>query len=140
MVTLGHEKLVLSDLLALVGELEHARRHAIRSAHVTEELEEKIFYEVTANKARDIRRKVMDSLGLKDEDWCLVKSASALRQLAYEVGLSGEAGHELEQMVDQIYSEAFGTDMSGCKSCINDRPQADISDEDIDAVDAALGH
>lgn len=118
----NHKQLELSDLLALVGELEHIRRHAIRSAHVTKDGEKKVHYEMAAVKARSIRREIMNSLGeVADEDWCLVKSASAVRQLAYEVGLSGEAGEDLEKMIDQIYTQAFGQDMSGCKSCIEDR-------------------
>lgn len=117
-----HKRLELSDILALVGELEHVRRHALRSSHVTKDDKKKVHYEMTAVMARNVRRELMNSIGgVPDEDWCLVKTASAVRQLAYEIGLSGEAGQQLEQMVDQIYTQAFGQDMSGCRSCAEDR-------------------
>lgn len=117
-----HTRLALADVLSLIGELEHVRRHAIRSAYVTKDAEKKVHYEMVANKAQDIRRDVMQSLEvISDEDWCLVKSAATIRQLVYEIGCKGEKAAELEQMVDQIYTQAFGQDMSGCKSCIDDK-------------------
>lgn len=76
-----------------------------------------------------------------DELWCLGKAVEDARQRIYEAdsGLTQDL-KEIDAIWALVWGRIAGVDMSGCKSCIDDRPQADISDEDIDAVDAALGH
>lgn len=120
---ISHEHLALEDTLSLLGELEHARYHALRSAHVAEKKEDKMHYLVTAARAQRARRKVQAKLEeIGETDWCLVKSGQRLRQLNYEL-MDGdtETFNELEELVDSINSHALHQDMSGCKSCSADK-------------------
>lgn len=120
---MDHEHLALEDKLWLISELEHARAHTLRSAHVATDQEDKMFYLVTAARCQRLRRKAQSKLGEIDEkDWCLVKSAQRLRQLNYEL-MAGdeELFNELEDLVDSVNSHALKQDMSGCKSCHDDK-------------------
>lgn len=113
----------LVDKLAVVGEMEHLRRHAIRSAMVATEDEDIIYYYVLATQIKRTRRKFMANhfKNLDEKDWCLVKSASSLRQLAYEVSLPEGESKEMETLVDSVFSHAFKKDMTGCKACADDK-------------------
>lgn len=117
-----HERLALEDRLALVGELEHSRRHLLRAAHVAEE-EDKFFYLVEAAEAQRLRRRVMRKLGeIADRDWCPLKSAACIKQLNYET-MEGdlELFEELETFADAVSGHALNTDLSDCGACIRDR-------------------
>ena len=119
----AHKHLALEDTLALIGELEHARRHNLRSYYSATEQEDKFFYLVTAAQAQRLRRKVQGKLGNIDtEDWCILKSAQAIRQLNYEL-MEGDEGlfNDLESFVDSINTHALKQDMSGCRACQDDR-------------------
>lgn len=110
------------DQIALVGELEHLRRHAERSAVVAKENDKDfVHYLIIAEKARDIRRKVMAELGLDELDHCMCKSASCIRQLAYETDDgNSELLKELDELVDKVWGHALDMDLSGCQACRED--------------------
>lgn len=117
-----HSHLALEDALSLIGELEHQRRHNLRSYYSATEQEDKFFHLVSAAQAQRLRRRVQANVGQIDtEDWCILKSAQAIRQLNYEI-MEGdeELFNELESFVDSINSHALKQDMSGCKACSAD--------------------
>lgn len=134
-MTPDHRLKSLFDAVSFVGELEHTRRHALRSVHVIgqqlkdspedEKLAMKnVHYNVIAEQCRDVRRKFMEKeFGfVDDEDWCLLKSTAVLRQLAYE--LMPETSlvlDDTEKLVDTVWGLALDEDMTGCKSCKEDR-------------------
>lgn len=119
-----HKVAGLADRLSVVGELCHLRRHLLRAAVSVAGTEDEVFYLVMAGRAKKLRREYMQKyMGeVPDELWCAVKSASCLRQLMYETH-EGE-GHllkDIDDLCDEIFSEAFGEDMFGCKVCKEDR-------------------
>lgn len=122
--TFNHERASVSDQFALVAELEHIRRHSLRSAVVAEGTDDEMFYLITATTARDIRREYMQKHfpNIDSKLWCLCKSAATLRQLAYEVWSEG-AGQlkEIDNLVDSILSKATGKDLSECEACASDK-------------------
>lgn len=120
---IDHSKLNLEDRLALLSELEHLRRHALRSAHATKDTEDEFFHLVTAASAQRLRREVEAKLGdISDPDWCELKSAQAIRQLNYET-MEGDQQlfTALEELVDSVNSHALKQDMSGCQACKSDK-------------------
>lgn len=131
-----HRLKSLQDSVSLVGELEHVRRHAIRSANSIrhqlldnpedEELAEReMHYEVIAENCKQIRRTFMEDKFnfVDDEDWCLLKGTAAMRQLAYELMPSTSKILDMtEKLIDATWGVALEEDMSGCKSCKEDRP------------------
>ncbi len=123
----NHAKGSTSDKIALVAELEHARRHALRaaaSAWREEDDSESNRYLILAKRAQELRREYMRKhFGeLKDTDWCLCKTAACLRQLAYEV-CEGNVLElkEIDDLVDEIWGEALDQDLSDCAACKDDR-------------------
>ena len=123
----NHNKASVADKISLIGELCHARRHALRAATATLEENddsESTKYLLIAKRAQSIRREYMRKhFGkLKDTDWCLCKAAACLRQIAYEV-CEGDAEElrEIDDFVDQIWGEALGMDLSECIACRDDR-------------------
>ena len=122
-----HGKASVADHIRLIGELEHARAHALRAAASTWEEDddsESIRYILLAKRAQTLRREYMQKhFGqLKDTDWCLCKSAACLRQIAYEV-CEGDALElkEIDDFVDEIWGDALGLDLSDCVACKDDR-------------------
>lgn len=115
------------DVVALLGELEHTRRHALRASVTAsnEENEEKAFsYQMFANKAQRLRRELTEQNfpDLDEKDWCLVKCAACLRQINYETFTGNtEALTEIDSLVDEILELATGEDLSGCATCRDDR-------------------
>lgn len=120
---MDYEQKNIVDKIALVGELEHLRRHAERSAVVAKTNDEDfIHYLLVAKEAQALRRKVMAEMKLDDKDHCLCKSASCIRQLAYEVDEgNSDTLKELDDLVDMVWGNALDMDMSGCKSCAEDK-------------------
>ena len=127
--TFDHAKGSVADKIRLIGELEHARAHALRAAASVLQEEESddsdsTRYLILAKRAQELRREYMRKhFGeLKDTDWCLCKSAACLRQIAYEV-CEGDAAElkELDDFVDEIWGAALGMDLSDCVSCVDDR-------------------
>ena len=125
----NHKKASVSDKIAIVAELEHIRRHSLRSAVSVwreEDDSESKRYLLLAKEARDLRRDYMRKhFGeLKDADWCLCKSAACLRQLAYEVCDSDDLElKELDDFVDEIWGGALSMDLSDCEACKSDREE-----------------
>lgn len=124
--TFDHKKGSTSDRIALVSELEHARRHALRSAIVlyTEEKAEEAFkFLVWAKQLMDMRRRYMGKhfADVDSKHWCLCKSTACLRQLAYEVeGDDSDFLTEVDNLVDQVWGDALGEDLSECSACLSD--------------------
>lgn len=132
-----HDIKLVNDKIAVIGELEHMRRHALRS-HATlrykienevDKEERKImnerafYYMVVATTATKHRRKYMERHFHKvsDEDWCLVKSAATLRQLIYESENSGDDVEDIDRFIDNVWGNALGMDLTGCRDCNEDR-------------------
>lgn len=125
--TFNHDKASVSDKIRMVGELEHARAHALRaaaSAWREDDDSESIRYLLLAKRAQTLRREYMQKHfgNIKDTDWCLCKSAACIRQIAYEVceGDSVEL-KELDDFVDEIWGQALDMDLSDCIACKEDR-------------------
>ena len=128
----NHNKASISDKIALIGELCHAHRHAVRSAVAVwreEDDSDSKRYLILAKRAQGLRREYMRKhFGeLKNSDWCLTKTAACIRQLAYEIceGDSLEL-KELDDFVDEILETALGIDLSDCEACAADRKEKDI--------------
>lgn len=124
----NHSRAATSDKIALVSELEHIRRHALRAASsvVGEDRDRAIKYLITAKRAQSLRREYMRThFGeLEDSDWCLCKAAACLRQIVYEVCEGDpEELRELDDFVDEIWGTALGVDLSDCVVCKEDRSE-----------------
>lgn len=112
----------LADKINLLSELEHLRRHCIRSAHTVDDKDKKFYYQVKAKQLQDLRRKVQDKWLKTDElDWCIVKSSATLKQLNNEIVLEDlDLFSDIERVADDLLGNALGEDLSGCKSCSED--------------------
>lgn len=122
-----HAKAGVGDRITTVGEMEHLRRHALRSAISSEEGSELAFScLVWAKQLQDMRREYMRKhFGeIDDKLWCMCKSAACLRQLAYEVdGDDVNFLKEVDNLVDDIWGTAVNKDLSDCESCRADREE-----------------
>lgn len=122
-----HAKAGVGDRIAAIGEMEHLRRHALRSAISSEEGSELAFNcLVWAKQLQDMRREYMRKhFGeIDDKLWCMCKSAACLRQLAYEVdGDDANFLKEVDNLVDDIWGTAVNKDLSDCESCRSDREE-----------------
>lgn len=111
------------DIISLIGELEHSYRHALRSAATVKDEARATKYAVYANTIRQLRRKVMSqNLDIDEYSWCLCKSTACIRQLSYEL-FNGdiELLKEIDNLVDEVWSNALGEDISGCEACREDK-------------------
>jgi len=122
-----HAKAGVGDRIATVGEMEHLRRHALRSAISSEEGSELAFNcLVWAKQLQDMRREYMRKhFGeIDDKLWCMCKSAACLRQLAYEIdGDDANFLKEVDNLVDDIWGTAVNKDLSDCETCRSDREE-----------------
>lgn len=122
-----HAKAGVGDRIATVGEMEHLRRHALRSAISSEEGSELAFNcLVWAKQLQDMRREYMRKhFGeIDDKLWCMCKSSACLRQLAYEVdGDDINFLKEVDNLVDDIWGTAVSKDLSDCETCRSDREE-----------------
>lgn len=119
-----HEVASISDKIALLAELEHIRRHALRSAATSTDEQEITHFLITATQARNSRRTLMKEFfpTISDENWCLCKSAACLRQLAYEIwDQDADLLKEIDNLVDNIWGKALSKDLSGCTACKEDK-------------------
>lgn len=119
-----HAKAGVSDKIAIVAEIEHAMRHAWRSAVVAQGTDDEMFYLVLARQLKQLRRDYMNKhFGEIDNKlWCLCKSTACLRQLAYETWAEdAEMLKEIDQIVDDVWGKALGKDLSDCEACKDDR-------------------
>lgn len=126
--TFDHKKAGVSDKIALLGELEHIRAHAVRSAVSLYDEEsddsEWIRYAIIAKHAKEIRRLYQKKHlpELSEYDWCLFKAASHLKQLAYEVQEDDYGMLKIiDDFADDILGGALDMDLSDCKACKEDR-------------------
>ena len=120
----NHKKAAVSDDIRLVAELEHIRAHALRSAVVAEGTEDEMFYLVTAQRAKELRRQFMQDHypNIDSKLWCMCKSAACLRQVAYEIwGEKAEFLKQIDTLVDDIWGKATGEDLSDCEACKDDK-------------------
>lgn len=107
------------------------RRHALRSAivlSIEEKSEESFKFLVWAKQLQDARRKYMGKhfADIDTKHWCLCKSAACLRQLAYEVeGDDIELLVEVDNLVDGVWGDALGEDLSDCKVCKEDKGEVE---------------
>lgn len=135
--TFNHAKASASDRISLVSEMEHARRHALRSAivlSIEEKPEEAFKFLVWAKTLQDMRRAYMGKhfANIDTKHWCLCKSTACLRQLAYEVeGDDIELLREVDNLVDEIWGDALGEDLSDCDVCIYDKNMGQSSHEEM---------
>lgn len=136
----NHRSASLSDKITVLGNLEHVRFHALKSAGVkVDDPELESFFQLVAAEAqsmrRDFQRKHFPEC--PDELWCLGKAIETVRQRAYECD---EGDSEFIRRVDNLWSEIWslisGEDLSGCKSCEEDKGK--IKDEDWDEVQGRL--
>lgn len=120
----NHKKAAVSDDIRLVAELEHIRAHALRSAVVAEGTEDEMFYLVTAQRAKELRRQFMQDHypNIDSKLWCMCKSAACLRQVAYEIwGEKAEFLKQIDTLVDDVWGKATGEDLSDCEACKDDK-------------------
>ena len=101
--TFNHNKASVADKILLIGELEHGRRHCLRAAASVwreEDDSEAFQYLIWAKRFQETRRAYMKKhfSELKETDWCLFKVCASLRQLTYEVCVSGV--EELKEIED----------------------------------------
>lgn len=126
-VIFDHEKASVSDAIRLVGELEHIRSHALRSAVVAEGTDDEMFYLVLAQQAKELRREYMQTHfpDIDSKLWCLCKSTAALRQIAYEIwGEKAEMLKRIDNLVDDVWGKAVGKDLSDCEACKEDKKES----------------
>lgn len=122
--TFNHDKAGVSDRIFILSEMEHARRHAIRSAVAAEDGDMSFNFLVWAKTLQDLRRNYMKKHfgDIDDKYWCLCKSAACLRQLVYEVdGGDLDTLKEVDALVDDIWGTAVGKDLSDCEACRDDK-------------------
>lgn len=119
-----YQTLNISDHIRSVGELEHIYAHAKRSQQVAKDTDDEVFYQVIANKAKEIRRNYMRTYfpDCDEKLWCLGKASASLRQVVYE----SDEGHadilkEVDDLVDEIWGRISGEDLSGCQACKEDK-------------------
>lgn len=127
----NHKKAAVSDDIRLVAELEHIRAHALRSAVVAEGTEDEMFYLLTAQRAKELRRQFMQDHypNIDSKLWCLCKSAACLRQVAYEIwGEKAEFLKQIDALVDDIWGKATGENLSGCEACKQDGADATLEE------------
>lgn len=122
----NHDKASIADKIFIVAELEHIRRHALRSATSLYDSENvrHTDYLILAHQARELRREYMakNFPDISDQDWCLCKAAASLRQLAYETAEADtETLKEIDNLVDDIWETATGEDLSDCVACREDK-------------------
>lgn len=115
-----------SDHIRVIGDLEHIYSHAMRSKQVAKDTNDEVFYQVVANKAKDLRRKYMRTYfpDCDDKLWCLGKASASLRQVVYEA----DEGHtelvkEADDLVDEIWQKITGEDLSDCSACKEDKKE-----------------
>ena len=123
--TFNHNKGAIADRISILGEMEHARRHALRSAVVLlqEEKEDDAFkFLVWAKQLMDIRRKAMTKWfpNIDTKHWCLCKATACLRQLTYELG-EKDVMQEIDTLTDEVWEDATGEDLSDCEACRSDK-------------------
>ena len=121
---IDHESKTISDKITVLGEVEHIRYHALKSAGVKmEDEEDEIFFQTVARMALDFRRKYQKKHfpDIPDELWCLGKAVETARQRVYEADEGDtEDLKEIDAIWATIWGRITGRDLSGCVSCADD--------------------
>lgn len=121
----NHSRAEVADKIALIGELEHAQRHARRSAIALLDTDEDrwVFYSVKAIQFKRLRRKLQSVFfpDIADYDWCLCKTTASIRQLSYEIDMEDKLRGELDDIVDEMWGYALNMDLSDCVACKEDK-------------------
>lgn len=128
-VSFNHGRGATSDRIATLAEMEHARRHCLRSAVALaqEEKDDEAFkFLVWAKQLMDMRRKYMGAWfpNVDTKHWCLCKSTACLRQLAYELG-DQDLILSVDTLVDEVWEDATGEDLSECSVCREDKKEGE---------------
>lgn len=119
----NHDKASINDKIAIIGELEHIRRHSIRSMLSVDNRSRAVFVLISI-QAQRIRRDFMQKefSYISNDWWCLCKASACLRQLAYEIFDNNlELLKEVDKLVDSIWSASTNKDLSGCEACKEDK-------------------
>ena len=121
--TFNYASANLADQISVIGELEHAYFHALKSASTVEEADA-VYYLTVASMIKDFRRDFMREHfpDIKETDWCLLKAIETVRQRVYES--SNSSYKDLKQINDLwslITEHIFEVDMSGCAVCKADK-------------------
>ena len=114
------------DILFLIAELEHMRRHAILAAASDEE--DNFQYLVLASQCQKTRRDIQKKYfsNVKTKDWCIVKSSARLLQLTEELANGDlEEISSLKRIVDEAINISTGEDISMCESCKKDKEEVE---------------
>lgn len=124
----NHKTAATIDLISELGELEHSFWHAKRSAVSLYNPDDKDDdkwgkYAIWAKAIQEMRRAYQAKVfpDLSEYDWCLLKSLSRIRQIAYETLDDYGTLKDIDDLVDDITSDIFGTDLSGCAVCKEDK-------------------
>lgn len=121
---MNHEKMNTLDILWEMAELEHERRHALRTARTTADKDKRFRNLVRAGQAQEYRREIQHKFDISEEEWCQAKVAMNIKQLAYETFTGDyELFEKLEDFTDDILSDILNEDMSGCSNCRADMDQ-----------------
>lgn len=120
---MNHDQLKLADKVTQVGELEHLRRHLARASITTTNETRAFFYLVKAHRAEALRRQLQHSLPeVTEEDWCIVKSCAAIKQLNTEtLDEDIDLFRQIEDLADDCLSNAYNMDFHSCKACKDDK-------------------
>lgn len=131
--TFNYDTANLADQITVIGEIEHAYYHALKSASSLEE-EDAVYYLTVASMLKDFRRRFMREHfpDIKETDWCLLKAIETVRQRVYESTDSHKDLKEVNDLWSLITEHIFGKDMSGCVSCREDKEEnnREISEEE----------
>lgn len=111
-----HTVRAFSDRVALIGELEHAARHAVAAYSESGEME----YLDTAHLSMEIRRKMMGAMDISDRDWCLAKATASIKQLAGELR-DPYAIKACDVLVNRVWGKVLGVEIAGCEACREDK-------------------
>ena len=121
--TFNYDTANLADQITVIGNLEHAYYHALKSASSVEETDA-VYYLTVASMIKDFRRKFMREHfpDIKETDWCLLKAIETVRQRVYESSNSSYADlKEANDIWSLITEHIFEIDMSNCVSCREDK-------------------
>ena len=119
---IDHKLMSTVDILSLIGELEHLRRHCLLAVINAPE-EHTLRYLVLASQCQRTRRKLQKKYfgKVEERDWCIVKSASRLLQMTEETANDDlDELRELKELVDSAILIATGEDISFCEACRQD--------------------
>lgn len=117
-----HKNMSTADLVRMLGEIEHLRRHCIISLATAPE-DKLIGLLVIANRCLDARRHLQHKYfpQLEPWSWCIAKSAATLWQMVEELTVNSPDDFKtVKGLVDESILLTTGEDISGCESCASE--------------------